>query len=414
MAGVGAVGEEAPASLLVPELAGFWRAARDRVERRDGPARGRLAVGALAAPARLALEAVLDRPVRATVELAALEAALARLGLGDTLGDALTKLGHAPAPEAAQRRAARRAAGEAHGAARLEVQRWPEPWASEWVDGVIRAGMVRGFAAAEAVRFVGDVRRALDRLDEHAGAGAAGGVVVARSRTDLAAELFGDAHALDTGTRLEAALTRALARRHDGVARRELWEQAGAPLDLTSAPALVWNLPLEAGEGLGMLVVRAAALGLPVHLSLLALRRHPVRPRPGADVLVVENPRVVEAAAQRGFDGALVCGAGNPSSAVQVLVAQLLAGGATVRYHGDFDTAGLAICGRFRAAGAIPWRMGAADYDAAVADAAEAGVELPVDERRVPPTPWSPPLRVAFERHRRVVHEERLLDQLLG
>jgi uncharacterized protein (TIGR02679 family) len=235
----------------------------------------------------------------------------------------------------------------------------------------------------------------------------------ARSRTELSAHLFGDAHHLDTGTRLEAAVTRALARHHDLADRRELWSVAGAQLDLTSSPVLVWNLPLRPTSGLGGLVSGATGLGVPLHLSQLALRQHPLQPEPGADVLLVENPRVVEAAAQRRYHGAVACGGGNPSFAVQLLVTQLLAGGATVRYHGDFDTAGLAICGRLHAAGAVPWRMDEADYNQAVDAATNAGVLLPVDNGPVPSTPWSPPLQHTFARRRQVIHEERLLDILL-
>ncbi len=396
-------------SLLVPELHEFWATVRQRVERRDGPTSGQISIGAVAPPARLVLEALLRRPLRTTVKLTELELSLHRLGIGATLTESLHRLGHPPATEPARQRQARRAATEARNAARATVANWPEPWAADWIVRVLRSGALGGLDRAAATTFVGEVRRVLDRLD----APPPDRSQPPRSRTDLSAELFGDAHRLDTGTRLEAAVTRALALRHELADRRELWSVAGAQLDLTSAPVLVWNLPLVAGRGLGPLVSHATALGVPQHLSQLALRRHPLQPVPGADVLLVENPRVVEAAAQRQFPGAVACSGGNPSGAVQLLVAQLLTGGAAVRYHGDFDTAGLAICGRLQVAGAIPWRMDVADYEQALATAAQAGVSLPLDEGRVPSTPWSPPLQDTFARHRRVIHEERLLDLLL-
>jgi len=129
---------------------------------------------------------------------------------------------------------------------------------------------------------------------------------------------------------------------------------------------------------------------------------------------VVENPRVVEAAAQSRSPAAVVAANGNPSGAVRLLIRQLDAGGAHLRYHGDFDAAGLAICGRMHAIGCTPWRMTSGDYLAAL-DAADAeGVDLPTDEEPVPPTPWEPALQRVFDDHRRIVHEERLLPGLLA
>ena len=105
---------------------------------------------------------------------------------------------------------------------------------------------------------------------------------------------------------------------------------------------------------------------------------------------------------------------GNPSGAVRLLLDQLLAARCHIRYHGDFDAAGLAICARMARLGLRPWRMGVTDYLDALAAAKEAGVTLPVDERRAPPTPWDPGLQSAFDEHRRVVHEERLLPGLVA
>ncbi len=61
----------------------------------------------------------------------------------------------------------------------------------------------------------------------------------------------------------------------------------------------------------------------------------------------------------------------------------------------------------------IPWRMDAPSYLAAVADADASGAPLPTDPLRSPPTPWDPDLQRAFDQHRRIVHEERLLPGLL-
>jgi uncharacterized protein (TIGR02679 family) len=237
-----------------------------------------------------------------------------------------------------------------------------------------------------------------------------------RSRVDIAAAVLGSAHALDTGTRIEAATTRALAYVAGRSDARTLWEQAGVHLDLTSGPALTWNLPLEPGSGLFRLVGAAADARVPLHLTQYALRAHPVARTAGLatdDILVVENPRLVEAAAQLGIATAVVATNGNPSGAVRLLLGQLLDAGAHLRYHGDFDAAGLAIAARLHAVGLHPWRMTVMDYLAAIDDAERAGVELPTDASPVGPTPWEPQLATTFATHRLVVHEERLLPDLL-
>ena len=63
--------------------------------------------------------------------------------------------------------------------------------------------------------------------------------------------------------------------------------------------------------------------------------------------------------------------------------------------------------------GLQPWRMDTDDYETAVKAALADGVELPTETRPVGPTPWDPPLQVALTETGRIVHEERLLDDLL-
>jgi uncharacterized protein (TIGR02679 family) len=397
-------------SLRDPDLAAFWDRVRDRVERTDGPLTGRLAVPDLTASARLTLASLIGRPPGRTMDLTVLEEALRRLAVGPTLREVLVVLGHPASDERADRRADRRAADLARRAARHEAAKWPEEWRGEWIEAIVRAGALRGLDETDATAFVGDVRRVLDELDRATSDTGAR----PRSRVDLAAELFGNSHALDTGTRMEAAISRALGCRHQSGLRREVWDLAGVHLDLTSAPVLVWNLnPVETCE-LRPLVVHATELGVPIHLSQFALRQPPVMVVPGTVVLVVENPRLVEAAAQRRSALTVVATNGNPSTAVRVLLSQLLACGAHVRAHADFDAAGLAICGRLAAMGLKPWRMTSTDYVAAVAAADAQGVELPLDATLPPPTPWDATLHDAFASARRVVHEERLIEDLLG
>src|SRR5690606_10359777 len=153
------------------------------------------------------------------LELRVLEAALVRLGVGDDLPSALAALGHPVSGAPAARRAERAKRRQARDAARAACARWPEPWAGEWIDGVIRAGILRDFDEAGARVLVGQVRQVLDRL--------AFDRTARTSRVELAAQVLGSSHALDTGTRLEAAVVRALRLQLGAESSRELWEQAG-------------------------------------------------------------------------------------------------------------------------------------------------------------------------------------------
>lgn len=415
-------------SLTSGPLDAVWARVRDRLERQGLSNRGRLRLPDLDPVARRNLGAVLGTTPRSMIDLAALEEGLRGLGVGDDLPASLGALGFAVSDEPARRRAERRAGRDARDAARAEAGIWPEPWAGEWIGEVVRAGAVRGLDADQAVALVRSVRAVLDALapDEPGGEVAALGEAAAadpqlrtgavdrpRSRVDLAAAVLGSAHALDTGTRVEAAVTRALAHVVGRADARTLWEQAGVHLDLTSGPVLTWNLPVAPGGGLTGLVAAATAAGVPLHLTQYALRAHPVGTVAGADILVVENPRLVEAAAQLAIATPVVATNGNPSGAVRLLLGQLLGSGANLRYHGDFDAAGLAIAARLHAVGLMAWRMTADDYLQALAQADAAGVELPTDESPVGPTPWDPPLATAFASHRLIVHEERLLPELL-
>jgi uncharacterized protein (TIGR02679 family) len=364
----------------------------------------------LTSAARLTLTTLIGKPPGATLDLAMLEHSLCELEIGTSLTAALGVLGFPVSSEPERRRMERRSAEKARAGARDAAGAWPDEWAPLWIVVVIRAGVVRGLNADEAVTIVNKVRRVLDQLDSVA----ASELPTSISRVDLAAELFGDAHALDTGSRLEAATSRALGYRYDADRRQEVWKYAGVHLDLTSAPVLTWAMPLARECSLSRIASAATDLGLPLHLSQFALREHPLVVAPGADVLVVENPRIVEAAAQRRSAIAVIATNGNPSSAVRLLLRQLLDQGASVRYHGDFDAAGLAICARMHALGLKPWRMTSIDYLDALDAADEAGVALPIDDAAAPATPWDLTLQRTFAKERRVVHQERLLDLLLG
>jgi len=88
---------------------------------------------------------------------------------------------------------------------------------------------------------------------------------------------------------------------------------------------------------------------------------------------------------------------------VRMLLRQIAAAGARLRYHGDFDGKGLEIASTiFTHFGAEPWRMGVDDY-----------LQAPKGRTlKLPPTvtPWCPDLAVAMQTERRIVHEEAIAD----
>jgi uncharacterized protein (TIGR02679 family) len=395
----------APASLRLRELDPLWARVRVRLEARGPGCRGRVPLPNLSSSGKLALKSLLGRPLGKTVDLAAVEAGLARLGIGDDLALALSKLGHDVSGEGARRRANRAERKEVRNAARGIACQWPEPWAPKWIDEVIRVGILRGFDREQARGLLRQVRAVVDHLEQDRPAPI--------SRVDLAARVLGSAHALDNGTRVEAAVARAIAFRLGPAGRRDLWAQAGVHFDLTSVPALTWRLPLADRCGLSNVAASALNAGIPLHLSRFALEAHPVDVESGSRILVVENPRIVEAAAQRQASTPIVSTNGSPSSTVLLLLTQLLEAGADLRYHGDFDTAGFAICERMMRLGLAPWRMSTADYRAALAAADVECAVLPRETLAPGATPWDPALQQEFGEERRIVHQERLLPGLI-
>ena len=391
--------------LASPVLAPFWEQVRISLERNTSEWRGRMALPALDPKSRPALETLAGGPYNKTISLKKVEEKLQGLDFAADLPSALNILGYpiSTAPQA--KRDAREQAKHARQAAQEQAMQWPEHWASDWVISVRRAGLLANMNPEEAVGFVNSVRLVLDALGEE--------WEDRVSRVDLAARVLGSSHALDTGTRMERAVTRALRLEAEEEDPRSLWELAGAHFDLVSGPALTWNLQPLHGHPLQDLCAAATALETPFLLTQLALRKFPITVDPETVVLAVENPRVLEHATQRNSATSVVCTNGNPSGAVQLLLRQLLESGAEVRYHGDFDAAGLDICSRMFALGLTPWRMTSADYQHELAEAERHGVALPTDERAAGNTAWEPSLGEDFNATRLIVHEERLLDRII-
>jgi uncharacterized protein (TIGR02679 family) len=252
------------------------------------------------------------------------------------------------------------------------------------------------------------------------------------TRSQLAADVLGDAHALDGGqptAALVLAVWRRLSSQIDGSDRdskgdpvedenpklgdgaerdRDIWASAGILVNELARPVLFLNLPT-----LGDAIQRRPT-GEPSYLSLRSLLRSP----PAWDianrtVYVCENPNLVAIAADHwGSDCApLVCTDGMPAAAQRCLLLQLAKAGARLRYHGDFDWPGLHIGNQvMREHGAEPWRFGATDYAAAASRISLFGQPL---QGKSVAAYWDGELTTAMEQHRVAIPEEFLADSLL-
>lgn len=229
----------------------------------------------------------------------------------------------------------------------------------------------------------------------------------------LAATTTGDTKALEHRTPLATLVLGALTERtglpraDTAEAARALWEAHGVIGDDLASRVLVLGLP-AAGAGLGEWLTDAAARGIPFQVTLHQLVTLPITVTAPV-VHVCENPAVLRRAAA-GLGAAcapLLCTEGWPSAAFHRLATAVRAGGGRLRYHGDFDAAGVAMA-RYAIDrhGASPWRMSAADYTAHVDDAFPALTGTG-------PTPWDPELAEAMARHGRAVHEESVDEDLL-
>lgn len=180
----------------------------------------------------------------------------------------------------------------------------------------------------------------------------------------------------------------------------------GCAAVLVAVGALTWGFRPPGNDPWSRMMQARADLGLISHLTLAELTVAPHELVPATTIVSgCENPQVLQRIAESGIDRPAVCFSENPSSS-----GQLLAERVRLRYHGDFDWPGVAITGRLIAVGAEPWRMGAEDYLRAVS----VGIpRIPLSGRPVA-TPWEPGLQQEMERVGQAVHEESVMDDLLG
>jgi uncharacterized protein (TIGR02679 family) len=247
------------------------------------------------------------------------------------------------------------------------------------------------------------------------------------TRSQLAADVLGDAHALDDGWPLA---TLVLAVRHQlaspirtdedtlmNMARdgdpqqaaeraRDIWAAAGVLVNELARPVLFLNLPMKQTENGGR--------GEPIYASLRSLLHSPALwDVSGRSVYVCENPNMVAIAADSLASecAPLICTDGMPSAAQRCLLSQLVLAGAHLRYHGDFDWPGLRIANHvMREHRAQPWRFRAADYMAAIKTAPSRGQPL---VGKAVEASWDEALTAAMQQHRVSVAEESLAASLL-
>ncbi|HET8640711.1 MAG TPA: TIGR02679 family protein, partial [Pseudonocardiaceae bacterium] len=332
---------------------------------------GMVALEPASAAQRRAVARLLGRPVGSGaslhVSLPAVEAVLRRGGLAPDLASAVEALTGPVVDRAASRAADAAAWAAALAAAEQALERHLAltPWL-EWLrdTGLLRrlagGGPERARALAEQAVAV------LWRLP-------AGG----QPLSVLAASAAGDEHALDPGRPLTTLVLRAAAilgevpPGDDAEWRRTVWASVGVLTGELTNPVLTLRLPGDLHTVTGRVLAIWSDAGQPVHLTARQLLRDPpdlpVRDR---SVFVCENPTVVaEAASKLGARTApLICANAHPGAAATVLLRQLAAAGARLRYHGDFDWPGITIAngiiGRF---GARPWRLDSGAYRSAAA-----------------------------------------------
>lgn len=235
----------------------------------------------------------------------------------------------------------------------------------------------------------------------------------------LAAKCAGDSHALDRGQPLATLCLRAIAALHgvDGLtsanARREAWATMGVLIDDLSAPVLTFNLSASPGSSLAPLLAMYREQQQPAFLTYRQLQQGGPFNSLGSElrmrtVYVCENPSVVSAAAiELGTNCLpLICTNGQPSSAVQLLLAQIRRAGSEIFCHTDFDWAGLRIADQLiRRYEAKPWRMTVEEY-------CSASGTVPLEARPFI-APWAPALSEVMREKGVAIYEEQMVRNLL-
>jgi uncharacterized protein (TIGR02679 family) len=403
-------------------LAMLRKRLRRRFERAElDQARDKFRISQISTEEHAVLASLIGRPPQFSgslqIDLRELDAALARAGIAISLRDALEQL-DGPITNIA--------------AARSQMlSRWSDvvdgcghPDLARFLQAPVAIGLLKRLSGGNpdaAAALCCRVEAVLHRLP-------ASGL----TRAQLAADLLGDAHALDSG-RPVATLVLAVWRQAVAAARqvgvdtledlqgedanqqasveestRDVWARAGVLVNELARPALFLNLP-GAGAASGVQVP-----GEPGYVSLRTLLRSPPAwVVAGRAVYVCENPNLLAIAADRLGRRCppMICTDGMPAAAQRRLLSHLAQARAVLRYHGDFDWAGLRI-GNYvmREYGARPWRFGAKDYSLAVQTAPRPGHRLEGAEALAS---WDAGLAPAMREHQLAIAEEGVAGSLL-
>ena len=315
---------------------------------------------------------------------------------------------------------------------RLEVEVSGAKELARWLEQLRRSGVVKRMRPDPR-----EARALLERLATVLAALPADGEPLG----GFAACAAGGAHALDEGeplATLALGAVRALVEldvpgpdESPAEWRREAWGSVGLLCDELSSVVLTLGLPGGETTGTGRILQAAQRTGQPVWLTLRQLVRDPpewmvrsdaVSSRSvavargsffaGQTVRICENPVIVALAADRlGAEcPPLVCTGGQPGAATMLLLRALVAAGARLAHHGDFDWGGIRIGNVLHARlPLVPWRFDAEAYTRA-ADSMTS--PQPLGGTPVAAS-WDPRLGDAMRRVGRRIEEELVVDELL-
>jgi uncharacterized protein (TIGR02679 family) len=390
-------------------LSRVWVQLADRLERNGLQARGRVMVSGLDRDERHALTGLLGRVLASDtcrIDLSSLDERLRARSDEGLVRASEHVLGRALADRPAQRRAR----GDQREAPFAEAHAWLEQhpdqikeWTDVWLATLRRDGLLMRDRDPSGL-----ILQALSVLDSCLEDSSRPSL----ARTELAAAAAHDAHALDDDRRLSQVILRALAMRLDRPAptsaseRRDFWESVGVTTDSVSSTCLTRGLGVLDGWAGALRYQLAADSGDPIHVTWWDLRRG-LEMAPGQEVFVCENPRVLEAIAERGLGGiTVVCTSGRSTLVVLEVLRRLSGSGAHIRYHGDFDWPGIAMTNQLIAMFDVqPWSMSADDY-------LDSPARLPLVGSEVAPA-WDADLGAAMRHRGLAVHEEAVLGGLL-